>query len=207
MPNKHAQTFDPQQMNTQDMYKIMIGSVVPRPIAWISSKDKKGTLNLAPFSFFTVASRQPPTLAVSIGPGVKEREGTVKDTLTNIRELEEYVINIVPYELSNHMYESAKNYPPEIDEFKKGSLTPQFSDTISVPTIKESPIAFECKLDKIIPVGTDHVVLGQVQRAHVDQSAYLGDYKTDIDSWKPLARLAGDYATLNERFALPTSDE
>ncbi|WP_348639413.1 flavin reductase family protein [Salibacterium salarium] len=160
MPNREAETFNPQTMNVQDMYKVMIGSVVPRPIAWISSKDAAGTLNLAPFSFFTVASRQPPTLAVSIGPGVRERKGTVKDTLTNIREFGEYVINIVPNDLANPMQESSKHYSPEVDEFEKAGLTPQPSDVISVPAVKESPIAFECKLDKIIPVGTDHLVLG-----------------------------------------------
>lgn len=74
------------------MYKLMIGSVVPRPIAWVSSKSKEGILNLAPFSFFTIASRTPPTLLLSIGPGVGERAGTIKDTLTNICEVGEFVI-------------------------------------------------------------------------------------------------------------------
>ncbi|WP_158735749.1 flavin reductase family protein [Alteribacillus sp. YIM 98480] len=203
MPNNQAHVFNPDELETQQMYKILIGSVVPRPIAWISSKSKDGVLNVAPFSFFTVASRQPPTLAVSIGPGVQEREGTIKDTLTNIRETEEYVINVVPEALANAMHESSMHVAPEINEFETAALTPAPSETISVPAVQESPIAFECKLDKIIPVGTDHMVLGQVQRARVDEAAYAGNFKTDIEKWKPLARLAGDYAALTPSFRLP----
>ncbi|SDI00904.1 flavin reductase family protein [Alteribacillus bidgolensis] len=198
MPNNQAHVFNPGELETQQMYKILIGSVVPRPIAWVSSKSKDGVLNLAPFSFFTVASRQPPTLAVSIGPGVQEREGTIKDTLTNIRETEEYVINVVPEALGNAMHESSMHVA-----FEKAELTPEPSETISVPAVQESPIAFECKLDRIIPVGTDHMVLGQVLRARVDDAAYAGNFKTDIVKWKPLARLAGDYAALTPSFRLP----
>ncbi|SFE55862.1 flavin reductase family protein [Alteribacillus iranensis] len=203
MPNEHAHIFNPEDLRTQDMYKLMIGSVVPRPIAWISSKSKEGVLNLAPFSFFTVASRKPPTLLVSIGPGVGERKGTIKDTLTNIRDVEEYVINIVPDKLANPMHESSLHVAPEVNEFESAGLTPEPSVTIDVPAVKESPIAFECKLDRIIEVGTDHLVLGQVQRARIDDDAYLGNYKTDIENWKPLARLAGDYANLTPSFKLP----
>ncbi|MFB4163872.1 flavin reductase family protein [Alteribacillus sp. JSM 102045] len=206
MPNNKAHVFNPDELETKQMYKLLIGSVVPRPIAWISSKSKDGILNLAPFSFFTVASRQPPTLAVSIGPGVMEREGTVKDTLTNIRDTEEYVINVVPDALGNAMHESSQHVQPEVNEFERADLTPEPSETISVPAVKESPIAFECKLDKIIPVGSDHMVLGQVQRARIDDSAYLGNFKTDIENWKPLARLAGDYASLTPAFKLPREE-
>ncbi|WP_035709728.1 flavin reductase family protein [Salibacterium aidingense] len=202
MPSDRAEIFDPAAEETQDFYKIMIGSVVPRPIAWVSSKSSKGILNLAPFSFFTVASRQPPTLAVSIGPGVQERKGTVKDTLGNIRAQGEYVINIVPYALGKQMQTSSKHYAPEVDEFSEAGLTPHPSKTIDIPMVREAPISFECTLDQVIPVGTDHLVLGRIQRAHVEAEAYLGNYKTDMDNWKPLARLAGDYAALTPRFHL-----
>ncbi|WP_240377996.1 flavin reductase family protein [Bacillus piscicola] len=206
MPAKDAHIFNPEQLETQQMYKLLIGSVVPRPIAWVSTKNKDGLLNLAPFSFFTVASRKPPTLLVSIGPGVQERKGTVKDTLTNVRETEEFVINVVPDALANNMYESSLHLAPEVNEFEKAGLTPEPSETISVPAVQESPIAFECKLDRIIEVGTDHLVLGQVQRARVDDSAYLGNYKTDIANWEPLARLAGDYANITPAFRLPKNE-
>ncbi|ASK62518.1 hypothetical protein CFK37_10340 [Virgibacillus phasianinus] len=203
MPTKEAHTFNPVDLETQQMYKLIIGSVVPRPIAWVSTKSKEAILNLAPFSFFTVASRQPPTLAVSIGQGVEGRKGTVKDTLTNIRDTKEFVVNVVPEALANQMFESSMHVDANTNEFSLAGLTPEPSGTISVPSVKESPIAFECKLDRIIEVGTDHMVLGQIQCASIDESAYLGNFKVDIENWKPLARLAGDYASLSPSFKLP----
>src|SRR5699024_4576277 len=127
------------------IYKLMVGSVAPRPIAWISSKSKKGTLNLAPFSFFTVASRNPPTLAVSIGSDFKNKTRTGKDTLRNIHDMNEYVINVVPENLANNMYESSRAFNAAVDEFKRAGLTPKFSETTNIPSVQESPIAFECK--------------------------------------------------------------
>ncbi|MFB5663411.1 flavin reductase family protein [Alteribacillus sp. HJP-4] len=196
-------SFYPEELEAKQMYKLLIGSVVPRPIAWISTISKEGINNLAPFSFFTVASRQPPTLLVSIGPGVQERRGTIKDTLTNIRDTEEYVINIVPEALADAMHESSMHVEPEVDEFVRAGLTPEASEKIAAPALKESPIAFECKLDQIIPVGSDHLVLGEIVKARFSDDIYLGNYKTDIDNWKPLARLAGDYASLSPSFRLP----
>ncbi|SFO90069.1 flavin reductase family protein [Salibacterium halotolerans] len=202
MPGNHAETFDPAVEDTQNFYKIMTGSVVPRPIAWVTSRSSEGVLNLAPFSFFTVASRQPATLAISIGPGIQERTGTVKDTLTNIRERGEFAINIVSCELGEKMQTSARSVAPEVDEAAEAGVTPYPSETIDIPLVQEAPIAFECVLDQIVPVGTDHLVLGRVQRAHVETAAYLGDHKIDLDSLNPLARLAGDYAGLTQRFFL-----
>lgn len=204
MPIKQkAHTFNPVDLEIQEMYKLIIGSVVPRPIAWVSTKSKDDYLNLAPFSFFTVASRQPPTLSISIGQGAEARKGTVKDTLTNIRDTKEFVINVVPESLASMMFESSKHVDSKINEFEIAGVTPEPSETIGVPSVQESPIAFECKLDRIIEVGTDHMVLGQIQHACVDESAYLGNYKIDIDNWKPLARLAGDYASITPSFNLP----
>ncbi|QDI91922.1 flavin reductase family protein [Salicibibacter halophilus] len=201
MVKRHS--FNPENVSTKNMYKLMTGSVVPRPIAWISSQSKEGVLNLAPFSFFTVASRQPPTFAVSIGPGVEQREGTIKDTLTNIRDMQEYVINVVPESLANAMHESSKHFPEDINELERSGLTEEPSATISIPSLKESPIAFECMLDRVIPLGSDHLILGQVMCARIDNSVYLGDYKIDIEQWQPLARLAGNFATLTPPFKLP----
>ncbi|EZH67377.1 hypothetical protein DH09_05450 [Bacillaceae bacterium JMAK1] len=208
MPKDDSHVFDPTELSTQEMYKLMIGSVVPRPIAWVSSLSKDGVYNLAPFSFFTVASRKPPTLLFSVGPGVQERSGTVKDTLTNIRETEQFVIHVVPEHLANAMHESSLHYPEHIDEFNKSQLTPISSLTVKPPTIKEAPIAFECVKSDIIQVGTDHLVLGQVKRVRVNDDVYLGNYKTNIAELSPLARLAGDYSTLTTpSFPLPRKEE
>ncbi|MGG4395768.1 flavin reductase family protein [Paenibacillus thiaminolyticus] len=202
MPKSDAITFHANDVGEANMYKLMIGSVVPRPIAWVSSVSQAGVLNLAPFSFFTVASRNPPTLLISIGPGVNEREGTVKDTLANIRDLGEFVINMVPADLGEAMRQSSGDAGPEINEFELAGVTPRPGATVSVPAVLEAPIAFELKLDRIIPAGVDHLVLGRVECVHIDASAYAGNYRIANDHWKPLASLAGDFAGLTPPFSL-----
>ncbi len=110
--------IDPAGLDPQSCYKLLIGSVVPRPIAWTSTVSWDGVYNLAPFSFFTVASRQPPMLCISLGPPPETEEGgerSAKDTLSNIEETEEFVINIVSLPLSNRMFESSKNHPTDTD--------------------------------------------------------------------------------------------
>lgn len=207
MPKKNAFTFNTSDLSEQEMYKLMIGSVVPRPIAWVSSKSKDGVLNLAPFSFFTVASRNPPTLLISIGPGVNEREGSIKDTLTNIREVGEFVINMVSEPLGEAMQCSSASVEPEKNEFELAGVTPQPGGLVEVPAVLEAPIAFELKLDRIIPVGGDHLVLGKVVRVQIDAAAYAGNYKIAIDDWKPLASLAGDYAGIKPTFSIVQKDD
>lgn len=202
MPNTNSLSFSPKNLTDKEIYKLLIGSIVPRPIAWLSSKDEAGNVNLAPFSFFTVASRKPPTLLVSIGPGVNESTDLVKDTLFNIRDTKEYVINIVPEKLGSKMHDSSQSVAPEVDEFDLIGLTKESSILVDTPSVKESPIAFECKLSQIIPVGSDHLVLGEVVHIRMNEEIYLGDYKTDIDYWKPLGRLAGDYAGLTASYSL-----
>lgn len=108
--------IDPDTLDPKSGYKLLIGSVVPRPIAWTSTMSAGGVLNLAPFSFFTVASRNPPMLCISIGPRTDDEPGS-KDTLANIEETGEFVINIVSVPLSNAMHESSGSHSPEADEF------------------------------------------------------------------------------------------
>ncbi len=162
---------------------------------------------MAPFSFFTVASRNPPTLLISIGPGVNEREGSIKDTLTNIREVGEFVINMVSEPLGEAMQCSSASVEPEKNEFELAGVTPQPGGLVEVPVVLEAPIAFELKLDRIIPVGGDHLVLGKVVRVQIDAAAYAGNYKIAIDDWKPLASLAGDYAGIKPTFSIVQKDD
>ncbi|WYU95372.1 flavin reductase family protein [Paenibacillus sp. FSL H8-0280] len=194
--------FATGDITIDEMYKLMIGSVVPRPIAWVSTRSKEGVLNLAPFSFFTVASRNPATLLLSIGPGVGEREGTVKDTLLNIRETEEFVINMVPASLVDSMQRSSADVASDENEFELAGVTPKAGICVDIPSVLESPIAFELTLDRIIEVGTDHLVLGKVEHVRVDAEAYAGHYKIAIESWQPLASLAGDYALIKPAFSV-----
>ncbi|WP_254438390.1 flavin reductase family protein [Paenibacillus sp. DCT19] len=202
MVKDHTHEFTTGEITVDEMYKLMIGSVVPRPIAWVSTRSAEGVLNLAPFSFFTIASRNPPTLLISIGPGVEERQGTIKDTLVNIRETGEYVINVVPASLGASMQRSSAHVASEDSEFELAGVTPQPGICVRVPSVQESPIAFELTLDRIIPVGTDHVVLGKVEHVRVDAEAYAGDYKLALENWQPLASLAGDYAMITPAFSV-----
>ncbi|WHX42643.1 flavin reductase family protein [Mesobacillus sp. AQ2] len=195
--------FNPDDLSTKEMYKLLTGSVVPRPIAWVSTISEDGVHNLAPFSFFTVASRQPPMLCISIGPGVGEREGTEKDTLVNIRSSKEFVINIVSTPLGNEMQKSSENLPEKINEFDEAGLSAIKSDLVKPMRIKESPINIECKLEQIIPLGSDNLIIGRVVNYHIRDEFYLGNYKVDLEKLQPLGRLAGNYSESKEFFTLP----
>ncbi|PLR78728.1 hypothetical protein CU633_04040 [Bacillus sp. V3-13] len=195
--------FNPNELSTKDMYKLLTGSVVPRPIAWVSTISEEGIHNLAPFSFFTVASRKPPMLCISIGPGVGEREGTEKDTLVNIRSIKEFVVNVVPAQLANQMHTSSENLPSHVDEFTAAKLTPIKSESIRPMRVKESPINIECTLEQIIQLGSDHLIIGRVVEYHIDDEYYLGNYKVNLEKLKPLGRLAGNYSECSEFFQLP----
>ncbi|WP_085994271.1 flavin reductase family protein [Oceanobacillus senegalensis] len=199
--------IDLRDLETKQAYKLMTGSVVPRPIAWVSTMDQSGNHNLAPFSFFTVASRNPPMLLISIGPGVGEREGTVKDTLSNIRQLKQFVINIVPASLGNPMQKSAENVQRETDEFSYAGLTPVQSKKVRPPRVKESPISFELELNHIMELGSDHVVIGHIVHYHIDDDYYLGNDKVNQEKLSPLGRLAGTYSEISDIFTLPRREE
>ncbi len=192
--------IDPDTLDPQACYKLLIGSVVPRPIAWTSTVSKQGVHNLAPFSFFTVASRQPPMLCISIGP---RPDGDLdKDTLSNVEETGEFVVNIVSLSLSNTMYESSKNHPPEADEFEKAGLTPAPCEVVKAPRVEEAGVSMECVLDRILPLGTDHLVLGRMVRFHVRDELYENG-RIDVAGLDPLGRLAGDYTKVETIFGLP----
>jgi len=192
--------IDPDTLDPQACYKLLIGSVVPRPIAWTSTVSKQGVHNLAPFSFFTVASRQPPMLCISVGP--RDDEDMSKDTLENIEQTGEFVVNIVSLSLSNTMYESSKNHPPEADEFEKAGLTPAPCEVVKAPRVEEAGVSMECVLDRILPLGTDHLVLGRMVRFHVRDELYENG-RIDVAGLDPLGRLAGDYTKVETIFGLP----
>ncbi|MGM0900309.1 MAG: flavin reductase family protein [Bacillota bacterium] len=195
--------FNPAELREKEVYKLLSGSVVPRPIAWVSTISESGDLNLAPFSFFTVASRNPPMLCISVGPGVGEREGTEKDTLVNIRSQKEFVINVVTVELGNPMQKSSENLPAEINEFQAAGLTPIDSHIVSAKRVKEAPIQMECKLEQIIQLGTDHLIIGRMVHYYIQDEYYLGNYKINLEKLEPLGRLAGSFSEMKGLFHLP----
>lgn len=197
--------IDPLNMTAKQNYKLLIGSVVPRPIAWVSTLSSEGVANLAPFSFFTVVSRNPPMLAFSVGEGVEERAGTVKDTLQNIRDNQEFVINIVTAPLANKMVKSGEHVPSEVDEFEYAGLTATESLAVSVPRLLEAPINMECKLHDIIQLGDDHLVIGRLVKFHVKDELYQHG-RINLEKLAPIGRLAGNYAPVETIFSLPAEN-
>ncbi|MFC4560211.1 flavin reductase family protein [Virgibacillus kekensis] len=195
--------LDLRSIESKQAYKLLTGSVIPRPIAWVSTTSAQGENNLAPYSFFTVASRQPPALCISIGAGTEEREGTVKDTLANIKLQKEFVINVVPSSLGNEMQKSAEYVPSNVDEFKTAGLTPVESTSVKPPRVGEAPISIELELNQILEIGSDHLVIGNVVHYHIKDEYYLGNYKVDIEKIGILGRLAGNYGEITNIHRLP----
>ena len=196
--------IDPDTLDPQSRYKLLIGSVVPRPIAWTSTVSREGVYNLAPFSFFTVASRNPPMLCISMGPRTDQPPDT-KDTLSNIAEMGEFVINIVSLPLSNAMYESSRTHPPKADEFEKAGLTPAPCEVVAAPRVEEAAVSMECLLDRVLQLGTDHLVIGRMVRFHVRDELYENG-RIDVAKLQPLGRLAGNYTKVETIFELPSED-
>lgn len=197
--------IDPSELDTHSVYKLLIGAVVPRPIAWVSSRSRDNILNLAPFSFFTVASREPPMLAISIGPRT-DGEDYAKDTLTNLRETQEFVINIVSLELANAMHETSINYPPEINEFTRAGVTAAPCEVIETPRVAEAKISMECTVEHMLRLGSDYMVIGRMHRYHVEDDL-ISDGRIDVNKLDPLARMAGNFTRVDALFDLPLKEE
>jgi len=197
--------IDPDTLDPRSRYKLLIGSVVPRPMAWTSTIDGKGVRNLAPFSFFTVASRNPAMLCISVGPRVEGPPDT-KDTLNNIVQTEEFVINIVSLPLSTAMHESSRNHPPEADEFEKAGLTPAGCEVVAAPRVEEAAVSMECVLERVLELGTDHLVIGKMVRYHVREELHESG-RIDVAKLQPLGRLAGTFTKVETIFELPSTTD
>ena len=193
---------DPGSTDHTSVYKLLIGSVVPRPIAFVSTIDSEGAFNAAPFSFFTVASSNPPVLVFTVG-----NRATVdprKDTLRNITTAREFVVNIVSEEFAQKMNLCAGDYPPEVDEFEISGLTPIPSDLVKAPRVAESHINMECRLLYTISMSSlvngGNLVLGEVVRFHIDD-AYFSNFRIDQDKLRAIGRMAGNsYTRTQDRF-------
>lgn len=182
----------PNELTNRDRYKLVIGSILPRPIAWVSTIDSAGNPNLAPFSYFTAVCPSPMTLLFC--PGVHP-DGRKKDTWANIEEVAEFVINITNEDTAVQMNRTATLLASEESEFDWAGVTPVASETIRVPRVAEAPIAFECVLDSIVVVseapGGGAAVIGRVQCIHV-RDDLLSEGRIDVTRLKPIGRLAGD---------------
>ena len=188
-------------LTSKQMYKLMTGSVVPRPIAWVSTLSKDGTANLAPFSYFNAVSANPPTLLFSAGMHNSERP---KDTLRNVEETENFVVNIVTEDVAEAMNSSSAAAPFGVSEFEFAGVTQSPSQTVAAPRVVESPINFECQLLDIYRVGSNSVVFGRITHVYVEDDLLLEDYKIDAAKLRPVGRLAGSaYTRVRELFDLP----
>jgi flavin reductase (DIM6/NTAB) family NADH-FMN oxidoreductase RutF len=193
--------IDPAAVPPSINYRILVGAVVPRPIAFVSTVSQDGINNLAPFSFFNVVCGDPPIVCFS-----PIWRNPPKDTIVNIRATGEFVVNIVSEEFAEKMNVCAGEYPSAVDEFQLSGLTPVPSHAIRPPRVQESHVNMECKLIQIIDVSArpmgGSLVLGEVVRFHVDD-AVMSEYKIDADKLRAVGRMSGyDYTTTRDRFSL-----
>jgi flavin reductase (DIM6/NTAB) family NADH-FMN oxidoreductase RutF len=175
--------FDPDRLGPGRFYRLLNSVVVPRPIAWVSSTSPAGVDNLAPHSFFTVASVTPPIVQfTSVGE---------KDSVRNIRETGEFVVNFASEPLFLKINATATEFPRDISEFDAAEVEREPSKRVRPPRVAASPVALECVLHEVIPVGDCFLVLGRVVYAAVASDALDGDHP-NVHRLRPLARLGGD---------------
>lgn len=185
--------FDPDKaVGWKSAYKLLTGAIVPRPIAFVSSRSADGRDNLAPFSFFTACSANPPT--VLFCPMRRGDAGEKKDTLRNIEETKEFVVNVVTEELAERMNRCATDYPYGVSEFQEAGLTPADSVKVRARRVQESPVNLECRLNQIVTIsdrpGGGEIVVGEVVLFHV-RDDLVEDTKIDVARLAPIGRLAG----------------
>lgn len=178
------------QLSAAAFYKLLTATVVPRPIAWVASRSGSGVDNLAPHSFFTVASTDPPIIQfTSVGE---------KDSLRNIRANSEFTVNFTPEDLFERINATGTAFGPEVSEFDAAGLQREPSTFVNAPRVRESPVTLECRLHSLIPVGNCTLVLGEVVHAAISERVLDGDHPR-ADLLKPLSRLGRDeWGTLGD---------
>jgi flavin reductase (DIM6/NTAB) family NADH-FMN oxidoreductase RutF len=188
--------IDPAELGAEKAYRLLTGIVVPRPIAWVTSQSRAGTINLAPFSAFTFVSPKPPMLAISVG----RKSGVYKDTARNILDREEYVIHIADSPLMSAVHESSAEHSPDVSEVEVLGLETTASDHIAVPRLTAAPIAMECRFRQCLEFGEtrSRLIVGEVVAFHIRDELLAND-KIETASLDPIARIAGPrYARLGE---------
>ena len=200
--------FDFERLAADDRYKILTSTVVPRPIAWVSTLSRNGVRNAAPFSFFNAMSKAPPIIAIGIQANV---EGSMKDTARNILETREFVVNLVPRSADQAMNLTSIEAPPDVDELALAGLATLPSVKVKPERIAISPVAFECLLHTPVEVAPSQlIVLGEIVMAHVDDAFVLDPTKCYIDT--PALHLIGRmqgrgwYSTTDSAFQIKRPD-
>ncbi|HEX8269632.1 MAG TPA: flavin reductase family protein [Flavobacterium sp.] len=196
--------FDPDDLEQSAIYKLLTGAVIPRPIGWISSISEHGINNLAPFSYFNAIGEDPPHVMFSTTRGGNSN----KDTLNNVLATKQFVVNMVTEDTVERMNMTSQTVSPDVDEFELAGLTPIASVKIKPMRVKESPITFECELVHHYSLenhkfGGATMIVGRIVMMHIDESVLLENHKINLETYKPVARLAGsNYSTLGNIFSI-----
>ncbi|MDP4155803.1 MAG: flavin reductase family protein [Bacillota bacterium] len=195
--------IDPSENTVRENYKFLIGSIIPRPIAFVTTKSKDGILNGAPFSYFNIVSADPPLISLS----VQRSTGRQKDTARNIREVKEFVVHIVDKHNVEKVNQTAASLPPDQSEIEFANLTLVDSLKVSVPGVRESQIRFECRLEQIIEFGQKDspscdLIIGRIVQFHIEEGIYQNG-RIDPKGLAAVSRLAGnDYANIGDIFTI-----
>lgn len=188
-------TIDPKSIPVPELHGILLSSIAPRPIAFASTVDLKGNVNLSPFSFFNVFSANPPILIFS--PARRVRDNTTKDTLDNVHELKEVCISVVNYDMVQQVSLSSTEYEKGVNEFVKSGFTEMPSKKITPPWVKESPVSYECIVKDIQPLGSEggagNLVICEVVLIHINENILDLNGKIDPRKLDPVARMGGNW--------------
>lgn len=187
-------SFNPTELATKELHQLIIGSIAPRPIAFVSTMDEKGNLNLAPYSFFNAFSSNPPILVFSSNRRVSDN--STKDTLHNVMKTKQAVINVVSYDIVRQMSLASVEFPSDTSEFDKIGLTPQKSKVVQVPGVVESPVNMECKVKDIITLGehggAGHLIICEVVHITISEDKFTNG-KLDPHKLDLMGRLGRNY--------------
>lgn len=197
-------SIDPNLQSERDNYKLLTGSIIPRPVAFVTTLSGTGVLNAAPFSYFNIVTADPPMISVS----VQRKQGHPKDTARNAMELGAFVVHISDESNIGQINETAAALPPEESEIALAGLTPVPSESIPVPGVAEAKVRMECVLERAIPLGgtaeqpAADLLIGRVVRFHIAESVYEGG-RINAAELKAVSRLAGnDYAGVGHVFSI-----
>ncbi len=199
--------FDTQELDQSAIYKLLTGTIIPRPIGWVSSISEDGINNLAPFSYFNLLGDDPPHVMFS----TRRDNNKNKDTLNNVLTTKQFVVNLVTEDVVEAMNASSASVAPEVDEFELVGVTPIPSEKIKPMRVKESKVQLECVLVHYYFLeghqqGGACVLIGRVLMIHIDDNILLDNYKINLETYKPVARLAGsNYSKIGEIFSIKRS--
>ena len=189
----------PGTLEPRVFHQLLIGSVVPRPIAFVSSIGAQGALNVAPFSYFNLISTRPPLVGIAVG----KRGGSPKDTAKKVRESGDFVVNVVDESLLAKAVQASGEWPEDVDEFALTGLTPVASEKVRAPRVQESPVSFECTLERIVEFEHTDLIIGEIVCVHVRDDLWV-DNRIDAHELRAVGRLGGDgFALTREIVNIP----